>query len=294
MNLYFLGTALNLATLFMIAGAGACVSIKCGEINLGGEGQIYLGGFIAAIVLNNPLICKLPGFLGIIIAFLAAFFFTGILGLVSGVLYQKKDANILFTSFIISVAIIPLIDGLIAGPFRSKTGNLLATQFIMEKFRFPSIMRPSPLNITIFLAVLLCIILAFLFYRTATGRKHRIFGISHNFADYIGYDISTIVYNSTFYSAGYHGLCGAVAVCGTYFTCHSGFYAGLGWNTLTAALIAAGNPLILIFSSIGLAIIVTYSNSFGIFYNTGFDISSIIQAIILFVIANVRGKKYDS
>ena len=52
MNLYYIGSALNLSALYMIAGCGAALSIKSGELNLGGEGQIYLGGFISAVILG--------------------------------------------------------------------------------------------------------------------------------------------------------------------------------------------------------------------------------------------------
>ena len=51
MNVYYLGSALNLSALYMLAGSGAVISIKSGEFNLGGEGQIYLGGFVSAILL---------------------------------------------------------------------------------------------------------------------------------------------------------------------------------------------------------------------------------------------------
>ena len=51
MNLYYLGSALNLSGLYMIAGSGALISIKSGDFNLGGEGQIYLGGFVSAVLL---------------------------------------------------------------------------------------------------------------------------------------------------------------------------------------------------------------------------------------------------
>lgn len=294
MNLYVVGSALNLATLYMLAGIGSTLSIQCGELNLGGEGQIYLGGFIAAIVLNCSFIYKFPPFFAYVIAIFCAFAASGLLGLLSGFLYRKKNANILFSTFIASIAVIPFIDGLIAGPCRGKTGNLLATQFIPEKFRFTPILKPSTLNSTFFISICVCFTVAYILSRTKMGRKHCIFGKSHEFAEYIGYDLNSIIYHATFYSAGYHGICGAVAICGTYYTCHSGFYVGLGWNALTAALIAGGNTIALVFSSIVLAFIITYSNRIGIYTQLGFDVSSILQAVLLFVIANVRGVRNDS
>ena len=52
MNIYYFGSALNLSSIYMIAGAGAAISLKSGKLNLGGEGQIYCGGFVCAVLLN--------------------------------------------------------------------------------------------------------------------------------------------------------------------------------------------------------------------------------------------------
>ena len=53
MNIYYIGSALNLSALYMLAGSGALISIKSGDYNLGGEGQIYLGGFVCAVLLTK-------------------------------------------------------------------------------------------------------------------------------------------------------------------------------------------------------------------------------------------------
>src|SRR5574344_71419 len=51
-SFYYFGTLLNTASLFATAGIGAALAVKSGQLNLGGEGQIYAGGFITAIGLN--------------------------------------------------------------------------------------------------------------------------------------------------------------------------------------------------------------------------------------------------
>src|SRR5574344_2853591 len=51
---YAVGNFLNTAALLMTAGIGAAISVKSGNMNLGGEGQIYFGGYVAALVLTAP------------------------------------------------------------------------------------------------------------------------------------------------------------------------------------------------------------------------------------------------
>lgn len=292
MNLYYLGSALNLSALYMIAGSGAALSIKSGELNLGGEGQIYLGGFISALLLgffstssHTIVAASTPVLLAHIISLALAFAIPALVTLFSALLKKLRGADFLFTSFIASAAIIPFIDGLIAGPARSKTENLLATAFIAPQFRLSQLLPPSPLNASFITALLLCVSVWFLVNRSSFGRQLTILGISPRFAEFSAYSQSRLIFTSAALSGGLHGLCGEAAVIGTYYTCHQGFYSGMGWNALSAALIAGANPLLLIPSSLFMGFITTYSNRYALYHNYGFDMSSLIQAAILFIIA---------
>ena len=283
MNPYYFGMALNLSSLYMIAGLGAAVSIKSGALNLGGEGQIYLGCFTTALILVK--LADLPAPPAMMLSLITAFLASGFLALLSALLQHYRKADFLFTSYIASAATIPFIDGLISGSFRSHSNNLLATPFIEQKFRFPSILKPSSLNPSIFLALLLCCGFFFLLYRTAWGRKLCIYGISPRFAEFSTYNIKRLSFSAAIISGGMHGLCGALAICGTYFTCHQGFYSGMGWNAFSASLIAYSNPLFIIPSSLFMGFITTFSNKYALYHNFGFDMDSLIQALILLLIS---------
>ena len=49
---YSLGIILALSALYMTAGTGNAICLKSGKFNLGGEGQIYAGGFVSAVILD--------------------------------------------------------------------------------------------------------------------------------------------------------------------------------------------------------------------------------------------------
>ena len=282
MNVYYLGSALNLSALYMIAGTGALISIKSGDFNLGGEGQIYLGGFVSAVILANT---NLPPFAAVLLALAAGIACSALLAALSAVFKILRNADFLFTSFIASAAIIPFIDGLISGPARSKTDNLLATAFIPEAVRLPSILEPSPLNASFIFAIALCAAAWFLLFRTGWGRQLCILGTSPEFSRFAGFACKKLTLSSALLSGALHGLTGAAAILGTYFTCHQGFYTGMGWNAFSAALIAGANPLALIPSSFLMGFMITNANRYALFHNFGFDMSGLLQAVILFGIA---------
>ena len=47
---YYFGSVLNTAALLAAGALGDAIVLAAGEYNLGGEGQIYAGGFAAAVV----------------------------------------------------------------------------------------------------------------------------------------------------------------------------------------------------------------------------------------------------
>lgn len=293
MNLYYVGSALNLSSIYMIAGAGAAISLKSGKLNLGGEGQIYAGGFLCAVLLDFFGKINVPPVFAVFFSIFVAFCVSGALTLFCAFLKQVKNADFLFTTYIVSTAVIPFIDGLIAKPFRSESDNLLATPFILEKYRFSSILPPSALNFTFFAAIFALILFFFLIFRTAYGRKLCVLGISEEFSKFSGYDVKKLSFSSAFISGGMHGIAGAFAICGTYFTCHSGFYSGAGWNAFSAALIADSNPILLIPSSIFMGFLTTYSNKFALYNGFGFDMTNLLQGFIIFAISFVNLKNED-
>ncbi len=303
MNLYFLGNMLNYASLLMIAGTGACFALKNGQMNLGGEGQIYAGGFTAAIVMTRLSEVLLPRAMelwlgtfipsviiitaGALSAALAGFLMSGL----SALLRYKKDAAELLTSYLLSAAAIPVLDGAISGRFRTTEGNLLATAFIDQCLRFTKWLRPSFLNITFAWGIFICAAGAWVLYRSAFGKRIYLFGNTREFALGSGLNEFECTWQPFCLSGILHGLTGFFAVAGTYYTCHSGFYAGMGWNALSIALIARRNPLLLLPVAILYSLLYSTATQIVLMGTTGFDISTLIQGLVLLSIAFIHFKK---
>lgn len=283
--IYYFGLMLSLSSIYMLAGAGAAFLLKTGRINLAGEGLIYLGGFLTALFLDLFAKIKLPAFFAITFAFAASALAGALLLIFCEFLYKFRHADFLLTSFITSSAIIPLIDGLISGPFRTNTGNLLATPYLAPDYRFVSILKPSPLNASIFTAVIICILLELFFAKKRFGKEIQIYGISPDFSFYSGFNCNKITFTAAGLCGALHAIAGASAVCGIYFTCHTSFYSGFGWNALSVAMLARTRPALVIPFSIIISALMTYSNRFALYSNFDFDINMLIQALILFMIA---------
>lgn len=285
MNLYYLGMTLSTAAFYMTAGTGTAICMKSGNINLGGEGQIYAGGFVCAILLDYLSKFNCPGGFAIALGFLAAAIVSGILSSISALLQKYRNASFLLTSFIVSAAIIPLIDGLVTGPCRSKTSNLIATAFIPKNYRFKQLLSPSSFNGFFFVAILICVISGLFIYKTQFGKQICIYGKAPDFAKYSGFSSGKIEISSAIISGAMNGVTGAAAICGSYYSCHCGFYAGMGWNALAVAMIAGLNPFLIIPAGLFFAYVITWADQFALYHNFDFDISGMIQAIVIFAIS---------
>ncbi len=292
---FFAGNWLNTATLLLAAAVGAYCSITAGSINLGGEGQVYAGGFVAALALGY--LPELPAVAAvlvlIIVAGLSAAAGAAMMA-VPAVLKTRRNIEVLLSSFLLSGAVIPCIDSAITNVFRAKSGNLLATPFLNECFRLPHILKPSSLNISVFAVLAVASLLLYILVKTKKGRVFRIAGTAPAFAKLSGFNVRRNFTCGMLLSGSLHGLCGFLAVAGTHFTCHSGFYSGFGWNALTAALIAGKNPLMLIPSVLVLSFIYTGCEKTVLTGSMNPDMTFIIQAVILLFVTVRRSSNSGS
>ncbi len=288
---FFTGNWLNTATLLLAAAAGAFASITAGSINLGGEGQVYAGGFVAAILLGFMPELPLPVTVLVLLLAAVSSAATGaMMTAIPAVLKTHKNIEVLLSSFLLSGAVIPCIDSAITNVFRAKNGNLLATPFLAECFRLPQILKPSSLNISVFIVLAVVAALIFILVKTKKGRIFRISGTAPSFAKLSGFNVNGNFMSGMLISGAFHGLCGFLAVTGTHFTCHSGFYSGFGWNALTAALIAGKNPVMLIPSVLVLSFIYTGCERTVLTGSMNPDMTYIIQAVILLFVTVSRSK----
>lgn len=286
MTLYFFGNMLNYASLLMIASSGAAFALKNGQVNLGGEGQIYLGGFAGAIFINFLVRTTLmPAWAIFTVAMTGAFLCGALFNFICAQLKLHKGTDELLTTFLLSSALIPLIDGAIAGPLRTKEGNLLCTEFIPKSYQLWRLLPPSSLNISAVFAVLICILSALVLTKTFFGKKIYLYGIAPDFTVYSGYSKFSMVSLPLCLCGALHSLAGFFAVTGTYYTCHSNFYAGAGWNALSIALLSKSNPVAIIFVSLLYSLIFTFAENLTLQNTLGFDLPSLFQGAVFLLIA---------
>jgi simple sugar transport system permease protein len=279
-NVYSFGNMLNSAIPLIFGGLGVSIAMRTGSLNLGGEGQIYSGAFIATI---TALPLAFLGFSGCLIAILAGAFFAGALAALSGFCKARWNTNELITSFLLSNAMILIVNYLVTGPFHDPETNLQSTKKIAANLRLPLILPPSNLSAALVIALAAVAAVYFFLKKTKLGYEFRISGENEVFARYGGINTKLNTVLAMFLSGALYGLAGGLCVFGAYYGTVKEFSAGLGWNGLAAALVAGFNPLAIIPASLFFAWIssgarIAMQNS-----DITFEIASIVQSVIFFL-----------
>ncbi|MDR2209949.1 MAG: ABC transporter permease [Spirochaetaceae bacterium] len=291
-NPWFLGNTLDSMTLLLMASLGAAAAFRGGCFNLGGEGQIYLGGCAAAAILLSGGSISGPAMLSL--GALGAAGAGGVMGGLSGLLRKRIGANELITSFLAGAALMPLGDYVISGVLRDSGGNLLATGKIDPSRLLPRILPPSALSISIIIVLGCMVLLHLLIHGTALGYRFQISGAAPDLARFSGINAEKRFIPAMAGSGIIAGLTGFFAVAGTYGMCYQGFPAGLGWNAIAVALIAGSEPLFILPVAFIFNAIKTGADTAMLQAGFGFETAAFIQAAVLLLAALPFSSRYLS
>ena len=283
---YFLGNMFASSAPLIVAGLGVAFAFESRNFNLGGEGQIYLGGFVATIVaVSRPdLSPTLAWTLGVLAAMAAG----ALVGGISGVLKRRLRVDELISTFLISAVVSLAVDFLISGPFQDAQSNFQTTATISAAYIFPRFFPPSSLGLALPIAIVAAGIAQLVMDRTRFGFELKICGTSPEFAQYSGIDAGAYSVFSLAASGALHGLAGALMVFGTQGKALRGFSSGTGWNAIAVSLIAKNNPAAIIPSAIFFAFLGSGARSVTMGSSMTLEIVDIIQAVILFFVTASR------
>ncbi len=282
LNRFDFGNLLSAAVPLVLTGLGMSVAFRAGVFNLGGEGQVYAGGLAAtAAALALP---QAGGFLGGAAALLAAAAAGAALAGLSGFFRMRWGADELISSFLISAAVILLVNWTITGPLDDPANNLLASRAIGRQFWLARILPPSSLDAAAPFVLLLAGFTSFALRSTRWGYELRLCGLNREFARYGGIDVRAWLVLPMVLSGALHGLAGGLAILGTYHLALKGFSEGMGWNGIAVALIARSSPLGTVPAALFFAWLLAGAKAASLHADLTYETTAIVQSVIFYLI----------
>lgn len=241
------------ATPLILAGLGVAFAFRMRLWNIGAEGQLFLGAFMATGVALHWLPAATPKPLMLTAMALAGFVGGGIWGFIPGYLKAKLNVNEIITSLMLNYVAIFWNNYFIYGPW-SERGFGLTPQYprtawlprltdFAETFPF---LRGMTAHLGILLGLVLALIFWFLWRYTKWGFALTVIGDNPRAARYAGIPLAANIIRVMVISGGLAGLAGMSEVAGVVHRLQERFSPGYGFTAIIIAWLAKLNPLAII------------------------------------------------
>ena len=249
---YGWGYTLYYATNFMFTGLAVSVAFHARLFNIGGEGQAMLGGLgVALACLYIPWPHWSLALLGAIICGAA---FGGLWALLPAYLQAKRGSHIVITTIMFNFIAAAFLNYLLVSVLRPQGSMDPATARFPEAAQLPtlhdvlapfgiSFSRAAPANISLLVAMLACVLVWVLIWRTRLGYEIRAFGHSDSAARYAGINPVNITLIVMLISGGLAGLMATNNVMGEAERLMLNATEGAGFIGIAVALMGRSHPL---------------------------------------------------
>jgi general nucleoside transport system permease protein len=245
---YAIGASLNRAVPFILVGLGFILAAKANLTNVGGEGQIAVGGMIAAAVALHGG-ADLPSLFAVATPLFAGSLAGAFWGWIAGIAKVKRGTNEVISTLLLSFVAVDLVYWSVQSvALLRKPQTSAATQ--PESLEIPDATKlpllnfdaSSPLHIGILIAAAAVIVVAVLLARSIFSMRLRAIGLNPLAAMRAGMS-ENLQPAALALAGGLGGLAGAIMIQGDQHVLKIGFSSNYGFDGLVVGLLSRGSAL---------------------------------------------------
>lgn len=272
------------STTLIFTGLAAAFAFRAGMFNIGGEGQLYVGAFAAALV-GLALPKGLPVFAAVPVIMLAAFLGGALAAAPPAILKATRGTHEVINTMMMNFIMMSVVNWLLH--FVRESREVVRTAALPEAWRLPLFVRGFDGNVSFIIAIAACGAALYVLARTRLGYELRAVGYNPKAAEAGGVSVPRMMMLSLIVSGGIAGLGGINFVLGSpgYFEQH--FAPFQGYLGIAVALLARNHPLGIIPAALLFAVMSEGSQAIQQFVPK--EIGTILQAIIVvFVVLGAK------
>lgn len=300
-----IGWTLHYATPLIFTGLAVAVAFRCGLLNIGAEGQLYVAAFAAAwvgikfggvttkVVGDGTAFADLPAAVLIPMCMLAAIFAGGIWGAIPGVLRARFGSHEVINTIMLNFIGIALVGYFTQYWFKVPGDPIQRTAEIGHAAEIPRlnqfltfIPHDVPLNVAFLLALLMCVAVFVFLWKTKWGYEMRAVGENPSAAEYGGISPKKQMILAMTISGILAGMVGIGEVQGTRHHFESGFSADFGFWGIAVALLGRNHPLGVLIAAIFFGVLQRgeiFVDAYTRYVSK--DLGFVLQAIIILFVA---------
>ena len=262
----------------VFTGLATCVMFSANQFNLGAEGGIMLGAFVASMV---AIYVPLPPVVLPIAAVLAGALSVGAMMLIPAVLKAKLGVSEMVNSLMLNYVVLYLIKYLLNSHLADKSKGQIMSYPFQAHAAIPQLIDNGSKLSWGFVVALIFVVLVYLFmYRTRWGYSIRMIGINQDFAMYSGMKVAAVVILSQVLGGLLAGMGGGIEVLGRYTTFNWNTLPGYGWTGITVAILAGNNPAFVPLAAFFMAYLNKGCNLMSTYCGVPSQLIDILQAVI--------------
>jgi len=279
-------TIQKLIPLTLIA-LGLLISFRARVLNIGGEGQVYAGGVVGALV--AIYLGVLPTAVLLPVAFLAAFMGGMAWAFVPALLRARYRVDEVITTLMLNYVAFWLVDYLVRGPLTDPvTPGLEQSRPFSVASRLPIVIPGTRISVGILVVVIAAIAVYVLMWRTKWGYEFRATGINPEAARCGGISLTKTSFVPLLLSGGFAGLAAIVELMGVHGRLISGFSPGYGYTAIAVALLGRLKPVGILLSGLLFATLTVGGDALQYDMKVPSYLSMVIQATIVVLVIAVE------
>ncbi|WP_187430509.1 hypothetical protein ROLI_006800 [Roseobacter fucihabitans] len=287
---YGWGYTLYYATNFLFTGLAVSVAFHAGLFNIGGEGQAMLGGLGVALAC---LLIPWPHWtLALLGATLAAALFGAAWAAIPAFLQAKRGSHIVITTIMFNFIGAAVLNYVLVNLMRPAGSMDPATARFPEAVHLPtlhdilaplgiSFSKAAPANVTFLIALIACVLVWFLLWRTWLGYEIRSYGKSEPAAKYGGISPTAITMIAMLISGALAGMMAINNVMGEAERLVLNAVEGAGFIGIAVALMGRSHPFGVFLAAILFGFLYQGGAELALWTNIPRELIVVIQALVI-------------
>lgn len=305
---------LTYATPLIFTGLAVMVAFRCGLLNIGAEGQLYVasfacawvgikfGGTVVKVFENGQPVdanwswASLPSVVLIPMCMLAAVLVGGLWAAIPGILKARFGSHEVINTIMMNFIGIALVSYFTQYHFKVPGDPILETAPIGAAAHIPQlnqyfsfIPHDVTLNVAFLIAILMCVLVYIFLWRTKWGFELRAVGASPTAAEYGGISPKKQIITAMAISGGLAGMVAISEVLGIRHNYYDGFSGEWGFLGIAVALLGRNHPLGILLAAMFFAMLsrggITVD---ALTPHVTKEIVEVLQAVVILFVASLQ------
>jgi len=286
-SLYSISEVVVRATPLIFAGLGISVGLRSGFINIGAEGQLYMGAIAAtAIALSFS---QLPAIIIMPMMILGGFLLGGLWALIPGFLKARFGLSEVISTIMFNYVAINIVGVLVRTVLQDPAHAFPQSAFLPDSALLSTFFPIARVHTGIIIACACAVLTWLLMWKTPTGFKLRAVGLNSLACKVAGIRVYKHVILAAILSGGLAGLAGLNEVAGIHRRFIEGFSPNYGYIAIVVALLGKSHPVGVVLAALGIAALDVGSIAMQRVAGVPSAISLIIKGVLVLLIL---GRKY--